>query len=103
MGSTLEEHGLNNRNHGVFKWHLRQLGGTARSFGEIVTDAKRNRAECAIAVCKGKATAGNEIAEAGGCHGLQQGVFIRVVKIEGSPVQGRLICYFLNGDVFELL
>src|SRR5580692_4517653 len=103
MSSTLQEHALNDRNHGVFEGHLRQLGRTARSFGEIVTNTERNRADCAVAVREGKTTARDEIAEASGCHGLQQGVFIRVVKIESGPVQRRLVCYFLNGDVFELL
>jgi hypothetical protein len=70
MGSALQEHALDDRDNGAFEGHFRQLGRTARSLSEIVTDAACNGAECAIAVCEGKATARDEITEAGGCHGL---------------------------------
>src|ERR1700743_882677 len=103
MGSTLQKHSLNDRNHRVFEGHFRQLGRTACRLGEIVTEAERNGAECAVAVGEGKTAACDQVAEAGGRHGLEQSVFIRVVKIESGPVQRRLVRDFLYGYVLELL
>jgi len=49
------------------------------------------------------APARDEVAEAGGRHRLQEGVFIRIMKVESGPVQRCFVRNFLNGDIFELL
>ena len=86
MGSALLEHALNDQDNGAFEGHFRQLGRTARSFGEIVTDAERNGTERAIAVREGKAAANDKVPGAGGCHGLEQCILIRIVELECSAV-----------------
>jgi len=45
----------------------------------------------------------DQIAEAGGRHGLQQGVLVWVMEVKGGAVQGSFISDLLDGDVGEFL
>ena len=97
------KHALHGGDDGAFDGHGSQLGRAARGLGEIIADAKRNGSQGPIAVCEGKATARDQIAEAGGGEGLQECVLVRVMEIKCGAVEGGFISDLLDGDVGELL
>jgi hypothetical protein len=103
VGGAFEKHVLYDRNDGTLERHPGQLTRTARGLGEIIADPQRNGSERPIAICERKAAACDQVAEAGGGHGLQEGVLVRVMEVEGGPVQGSFIGDLLDGDVVELL
>src|ERR1700722_9973748 len=102
-GNAVVEHPLDDWNDGAFKRDPSQLTGTACVLSEIVADAQRNGAQCSMAVGKGDGASLHEVAETGVCHRPQKRVLVRIVEVEGGPVQRRLVGDLLDRDVFKLL
>src|SRR5215471_12053412 len=94
---------LYHRDDGAFERQPGQLSRAASALGEVIADPERNGSQRTVAICKGKTASRDEVTEAGGCHGLEQGILVRIVEIKGRPVQGGFVCDLLNGDIIELL